>query len=111
MGESAAGGSFDMLSAAIERFADDRDWHRYHTPKNLLLALVGEVGELTEVFQWLTPDEAADLDASRLRTQAEDEMADVLIYLIRLAQILDVDLLAAADRKMVKNAVKYPASG
>lgn len=105
------GESFEALCADIAQFADDRDWHQYHTSKNLLLALVGEVGELAEVFQWLTPQEAGDLDAIGLRTEAEDEMADVLIYLIRLAQILDVDLLAAADRKMIKNAVKYPAGG
>ena len=98
------------LTAALRQFADDRDWAQFHTPKNLVMALVGEVGELVEHFQWLTPDESAEVmtDETSARRIA-DELADVLIYLVRLADVLGVDLLQAADTKLEANAKRYPA--
>ena len=98
---------FAELSAEIRAFVEARDWTRHHTPKNLILALVGEVGELAEVFQWLTDAEAADLN-DRRRSAAEDEVADVLIYLLQLCTVLGIDPAAAIEAKMVKNGEKYP---
>ncbi|HJR39558.1 MAG TPA: nucleotide pyrophosphohydrolase [Nocardioidaceae bacterium] len=81
----------------------------FHDPKSLLLALVGEVGELSEIFQWLPADEAAEIAGRHpLRRDVEDELADVLLYLVRLADVLGVDLAAAAEGKMLSNAVKHP---
>lgn len=98
------------LTAALRQFADERDWAQFHTPKNLVMALVGEVGELVEHFQWLTPDESAEVmqDDTSARRIA-DELADVFIYLVRLADVLGVDLLSAADTKLESNAKRYPA--
>ena len=102
--------SLNELQAALRRFAEERDWNQYHTPKNLAMALVAEVGELVEHFQWLTPQQAVDVttDAGKLHEVA-DELADVLIYLVRLADVLGVDLTAAAERKIAANARRYPA--
>jgi len=98
------------LTAALRQFADERDWAQFHTPKNLVMALVGEVGELIEHFQWLTPEESAEVmqDETSARRIAE-ELADVLIYLVRLADVVGVDLLSAADTKLEANAKRYPA--
>lgn len=97
------------LEAALTRFAEERDWPRYHTPRNLVLALTGEVGELAEIFQWLTDDEAARLREDPARfTHLQEEMADVLLYLMRLATVMGVDMNAAVADKLVKNARKYP---
>lgn len=100
------------LRDAMRAFTDERDWHRFHDPKSLVLALVGEVGELAELFQWLPADDAAALmsDEPR-REQVRDELADVLLYLVRLADVLEVDLGEAADDKMRKNALKHLAPG
>ena len=100
----------DGLTAALRRFAADRDWGQYHTPKNLVMALVGEVGELIEHFQWLTPEQSVQVtgDEASARRVA-DELADVLIYLVRLADVLGVDLLDAARTKLEANAQRYPA--
>lgn len=101
--------SLNDLSIALRRFADERDWGQFHTPKNLVMALVAEVGELVEHFQWLTPEQSADVgtDEDKAR-RVSDELADVLIYLVRLADVLGIDLLAAATRKMAENAERYP---
>ncbi|WP_434631848.1 nucleotide pyrophosphohydrolase [Chromobacterium sp. CV08] len=98
------------LGAALQRFADERDWNRHHTPRNLMLALVGEVGELAEIFQWLDDDAAARLrdDPARF-AHLREEIADVLFYLTRLAMVTGVDLDEAARDKLAKNAIKYPA--
>lgn len=98
------------LIQALRQFADDRDWQPHHTPRNLLLALTGEVGELAEVFQWMTDEQAARAGQDPATAQAvQDELADVLLYLVRLADVLGVDLDEAVSQKMAKNAVKYPA--
>jgi NTP pyrophosphatase (non-canonical NTP hydrolase) len=98
------------LQAQYREFTAERDWDQFHTPKNLVMALTGEVGELTELFQWLTPPESAGIMSDpSLAAQVRDELADVFAYLIRLADVLGVDLEQAFTAKMIKNAVKYPA--
>ncbi|AOU99337.1 nucleotide pyrophosphohydrolase [Acidihalobacter yilgarnensis] len=99
--------ALETLRAALEVFARERDWETFHTPKNLAMALSVEAAELLECFQWLTPEESAAPDAKR-RQDIEHEMADVLLYLIRLADRLGVDLYAAARSKIEINRVKYP---
>jgi NTP pyrophosphatase (non-canonical NTP hydrolase) len=97
------------LEAALQRFADARDWNGFHTPRNLVLALTGEVGELAELFQWLTDEQAARLAQEPATARAvRDELADVLMYLVRLSTVLGVDLDAAVREKLVANAIKYP---
>ena len=96
------------LRDALRQFCAARDWPRYHTPKNLAMALIVEAAELVEHFQWSTAEESCVLSPEKA-AQVEDEVADVLIYLVELADVLNIDLLAAARRKMEKNALKYPA--
>lgn len=100
--------SLRHLDERLQAFADARDWPRFHTPKNLVLALAGEVGELATEVQWLTDAEAHALHGEALR-RVEDEMADVLIYLVRLARTLGVDLVDAAHSKTDRNEVRFPA--
>ncbi|EPQ6933736.1 nucleotide pyrophosphohydrolase [Pseudomonas aeruginosa] len=98
-----------QLAAALERFAAERNWAQFHSPKNLVMALTGEVGELSEIFQWM--DEEQSKDAARHPDTAQavqDELADVLMYLVRLASVLGVDLDAAARQKLEQNNRKYP---
>ena len=92
----------------ILRVHDERDWAQFHSPKNLAMALVAEAGELVEQFQWLTEAQSADLTPEKLEA-VRLEMADVFIYLARLADVLGVDLLAAADDKLAINERRYPA--
>jgi dCTP diphosphatase len=96
------------LRDSLRRFAAERDWDQYHSPKNLAAALIVEAAELLEHFQWLKEDASKSLTAKQL-AQVREEMADVLLYLIRLADKLDVDLLEAARQKIELNALKYPA--
>lgn len=91
------------------RFAEARDWPQFHTPKNLAMALSVEAAELLECFQWLTAEQSAALGGAE-RHAVEEEIADVLLYLVRLADVLDIDPLRAAERKMAVNARKYPVS-
>lgn len=95
------------LRDALRRFAAERDWDQFHSPKNLAIALSVEAGELLERFQWLSEAESQSLSPTE-RSRVEQEMADVLLYLIRLADRLDVDLAAVAREKMKINAEKYP---
>jgi dCTP diphosphatase len=99
--------SLDELRDALRRFAAERDWDQFHSPTNLAIALSVEAAELLENFQWRTDADSSALDAAK-RGDVRDEMADVLLYLIRLADKLDVDLRAAAEHKMNVNARKYP---
>lgn len=101
-------GELTSLRDVIRVFVDERDWDKFHTPKNLSAALSVEAGELLEHFQWLERGDAAELKAAKL-AQVRHEMADVLVYLVRLADKLDVDLHAAVLEKMVLNRAKYPA--
>ncbi len=93
----------------LRRFAADRDWEQFHTPKNLAMALAGEAGELLEVFQWLTPDESAAVteDPASARAVA-DELADILQYVVRLADVLGVDLSDAVWVKLRESERRYP---
>jgi dCTP diphosphatase len=100
------------LRDGMRAFTSERQWERFHDPKSLLLALVGEVGELAERFQWLPAGEAAELvRAEPLRTQVGDELADVLLYLVRLADVLDISLAEVAIAKMAMNQAKHPVEG
>ena len=96
-----------QLRDALRQFADDRDWDQYHSPKNLASALAVEAAELLERFQWLTEDQSRSLPPAEL-AKVREEMADVLNYLVRLADKLDVNLLEAARDKIKVNALKYP---
>ena len=99
--------SLDTLRLHIREFAQARAWERYHTPKNLVMALSVEAAELLEPFQWLTPEQSQHLSDEQHET-VRQEIADVLIYLTRLADLLDIDLLDAAADKLALNARKYP---
>lgn len=96
-----------QLAEAVRAFGRERDWHLYHTPKNLTAALIVEAAELLEPFQWLTPEESLNLSGPK-KEAVRQEMADVLIYLVSLANCLDIDLLKAAEDKLAINAAKYP---
>ena len=98
----------EELRDQLRAFARERDWEQFHTPKNLAMALAGEVGELLEIFQWLTPEEAQAVMESARADDVQDELADVVIYLVRLADILDIDLLAAARTKLDRNQGRFP---
>lgn len=101
----------ELLRDRVRQFIAERDWSRFHDPKSVLLALVGEVGELAELFQWLPSGTAAKLAAAEpLRTRASEEISDVLLYLILLADVLGIDLAAAAHAKLDENARRFPVS-
>lgn len=95
------------LRDRLRAFTREREWDRFHTPKNLAMALIVEAAELAEHFQWLTPEESQSPQDGK-REKIRDELADVLIYLVELADTLEVDLIAAARDKIEKNALKYP---
>lgn len=98
----------ETLRAELAEFARERDWEQFHSPKNLVMALSVEVAELVEHFQWLTEEQSLSLEP-RKRVGVEEELADVLLYLVRIADRLDVDLWRAASRKIAINKEKYPA--
>jgi len=100
--------SLNDLRARLRQFAAERDWEQFHVPKNLAMSVAIEAAEIMEHFQWLTPEESAALPESR-RAAVAYEIADVLLYLVRLADVLDIDPLEAALDKMSINARKYPA--
>lgn len=95
------------LVERLREFAARRGWEEFHTPKNLVMALSGELGELAEHFQWLTPEESKAIMAGK-RAEVEDELADVFIYLVRLADVLDVDLIKVAHAKTDRNEGRFP---
>ncbi len=98
------------LERALTRFAEARGWQHYHSPKNLAMALTGEVGELVEIFQWLTEEQSRGVASDPATARAvRDELADVLIYLVRLAFVMGVDLDAAVRDKLASNAQRYPS--
>jgi dCTP diphosphatase len=99
----------DTLTAELKQFADARDWAQFHSPKNLAMALTGEVGELTEIFQWMSEEDSKEAARNPNTAQAvKDELADVLMYLVRLSSVLGVDLDEAVRQKLKSNAAKYP---
>ena len=100
--------SLQHLAECLRRFAAERDWEQFHSPKNLSMALSVEVAEIVEHFQWLTQEQSRELDAAK-REAVGQELADALIYLVRLADQLEIDLLQAAEHKLALNEAKYPA--
>ena len=101
-------GTLAPLSKALQAFAEERDWQQFHSPKNLAMALTVETGELLEHFQWLTEAESATPDA-KAKAAIGKEIADVQVYLIRLADQLGIDIVSEVESKMAENAAKYPA--
>lgn len=101
--------SLDQLTARLRDFSAARDWGRFHSPKNLSMALAGEAGELLAEFQWLTEAQSQAPEADRLE-RIKDEAADVLIYLARLADGLHFDLVQAANAKMDRNELRFPVA-
>lgn len=100
---------FADLSSRIARFCDERDWNKYHNPKNLSMSVAIEAAELMEIFQWLTLDESSEAYIDDKDRQAvKDEIADIIIYCIRMSQVLDFDLSGAIISKIEKNEIKYP---
>jgi dCTP diphosphatase len=98
------------LREKLRKFVADREWEQFHTPRNLLLALVGEVGELTELFQWLSDEEAAMIMRDQqLGPRVRQELADVFGYVLRLADVLEIDLYEALREKIRLNGERYPA--
>jgi dCTP diphosphatase len=100
--------TLESLRHRLRKFAFDRDWDQYHSPKNLSMALIAEAAELVEHFQWLTEEQSGSLPPKKLAA-VEAELADILIYLVRTADKLDIDLMQAAVRKIAVNEQKYPA--
>jgi dCTP diphosphatase len=99
--------TLEILRVRLEEFAVERDWDQFHNPKNLAMALAGEAGEVLEHFQWLTLEQASDLPAEA-REDVALECADVLLFLLRLCDKLNIDLAKAAEKKLALNAKKYP---
>ena len=102
--------STEKLEAALAEFAKERDWEKFHSPKNLVMALINEAGELTEIFQWLTEEQSkAVVNDKEVIQHVGEEIADVLLYLVRLASVLGVNIDAVVARKIEINRLKYPA--
>ncbi len=99
---------FDELVRQIREFVDERDWEQFHSPKNLAMALVVEAAELVEIFQWMTEEESSELN-ERDRRRVTEEIADVMTYLIRISDRLNIDLLGAVEQKLAATRQKYPA--
>jgi len=99
---------FDQIRKQVRQFVVERDWDQFHSPKNLSMALIVEAAEMVEHFQWLTEEQSCNLTPEKL-AEVELELADIQIYLISLAEKLKLDLVAAAEKKLVLNAKKYPA--
>lgn len=98
------------LAARLEQFAAERDWAQFHSPKNLVMALTGELGELNEIFQWMPEEASRGAGRDPQTAQAvQDELADILLYLVRLSSVLGVDLNTAVQQKLKANALRYPA--
>lgn len=99
----------ESLQKTLRQFAAEREWARFHTPKNLAMALLVEAAELVEIFQWMTPEQSASVHADKVEQEhVGDEVADVLLYLVQLADHCGIDLKLAVSRKLVKNAMKHP---
>jgi dCTP diphosphatase len=99
--------SLQQLRLRINQFVNERDWAQFHTPKNLAMAMIVEAAELVEQFQWDTPNESQQLSDEK-RIAVSHELADTFVYLLRIAEVLEIDLIAAANQKIDLNAQKYP---
>jgi NTP pyrophosphatase (non-canonical NTP hydrolase) len=102
-------GQIEDLQDLLRDFATRRDWGKFHTPKNLAMAVAGEAGELAAELQWLTADESVSLDDERHHAVTE-EVADIAIYLLRIADVLDIDLEAAVRAKVARNESRFPTT-
>ena len=107
MNPEPATDSLEHLRRRLAKFADDRDWQQFHSPKNLSMALIAEAAELVEHFQWLSEAQSLDLDEEK-RSQVRLELADILIYLVRTADQLGIELVSAANDKITINDNRYP---
>ena len=99
--------SLNELKQKLEDFVAERDWAQFHSPKNLAMAMIVEAAELVEHFQWNTEAESHELSAEK-REQVGHELADTFVYLLRISQVLNIDLIEAANNKIALHAVKYP---
>lgn len=99
---------FNQFKVQLRQFADERDWDQFHSPKNLSMALIVEAAELVEHFQWLTEEQSRSLEQKQL-DKVKEELADIQIYLIRIADKLDIDLMGAVGKKIEANSKKYPS--
>ena len=99
--------SLENLRSRLQAFVEERDWAQFHSPKNLAMAMIVEAAELVEHFQWLTEQQSLEITADK-REQVAHEMADTFVYLLRMADVLGIDLIAAANSKIDLNAQKYP---
>ncbi len=99
--------TLEEIQVKLKRFVQQRDWEQYHSPKNLAMALAGEAAEILEIFQWLTEEQSRKLGREDLEA-LKDELADTFIYLLEIAGSFQIDLLAAVQNKIRKNALKYP---
>ncbi|MSU93952.1 nucleotide pyrophosphohydrolase [Pseudomonas mandelii] len=98
-----------LLKQKVDEFSKARDWEKFHTPKNLAMALTVEAAELMEIFQWLEPQETFQSLPSKKQRDVEHEIADIFIYLLRFCSVSGIDLISAAEEKLKHNAEKYPA--
>lgn len=98
----------ERIKLKLRQFAEDRDWDQFHSPKNLSMALIVEAAELVEHFQWLTEEQSKSLDSKKF-ARAQEELADIQIYLIRISDKLNIDLLDAVSKKIDANEKKYPS--
>ncbi|OIR19196.1 hypothetical protein GALL_00750 [mine drainage metagenome] len=103
-----ADSDFDRIRKQVRQFVVERDWDQFHSPKNLSMALIVEAAEMVEHFQWLTEAQSCNLPPEKL-AEVEQELADIQVYLISLAEKLKLDIVAAVEKKLVLNAEKYPA--
>ncbi|MES2580980.1 MAG: nucleotide pyrophosphohydrolase [Pseudomonadota bacterium] len=99
--------SLKHLRLRINQFVNERDWAQFHTPKNLAMAMIVEAAELVEHFQWDTPTESQQL-TDKKREEVSHELADTFVYLLRIAEVLNIDLIEATNKKIDLNALKYP---
>jgi len=99
--------SIEQLRARVNQFVEERDWGQFHSPKNLAMAMIVEAGEVVEHFQWMTEADSRNLSAAQ-KEQVGQELSDTLVYLLRIAEVCDIDLLEAANKKIELNAKKYP---
>lgn len=102
--------TIESMQTRLRNFSRERDWEQFHTPKNLAMALSVETSELLEIFQWLTPEESSQLMNGEQADDVRDEVADVAIYLLRLADVLGVDIEEAVAAKVERNAARFPNS-
>jgi len=100
--------SLKELRSRLQTFVDERDWQQFHSPKNLAMAMIVEAAELVEHFQWMTEQQSRELTPEK-KELVSQEIADTFVYLLRIAEVLDIDIIDAAKRKLELNARKYPA--